>query len=323
MFPTSLKNLSKHKKEFILLIVLAHFILFPEISVGETYVCAHRGDVKNAPENTIPAFQSAIKKGVQMIEFDVRMTKDGHLVIMHDERVDRTTNGKGKVQELLSEEIYKLDAGKWFDESFAGTKVPSLYEVVSIIPYGILCNVHVYGDEFTTEIVATTLKDSGQMGRCFIACNNEKQVEAVRKKVPEMKICLLPEKLEKRHDFIKRGIDLKVSYVQVSFTQGFDNLKEDVKLAHQNGIKVNFFSAQNPETIKKLAEANVDYILTDDIDLCFNILREYGTTPLKIQNLENNSDKPQVISMIYQKQTHIYKKDISYTCHIPILTVLK
>ncbi|HOQ32990.1 MAG TPA: glycerophosphodiester phosphodiesterase family protein [Candidatus Hydrogenedens sp.] len=258
--------------------------------------------MKNAPENTLPAFQSAVKKGVHMIEFDVRMTKDGHLVIMHDEKVDRTTNGKGKVQDFLSEEIYKLDAGKWFSDSFAGTKIPSLYEVIDTIPYGILCNVHVYGDEFVTEVVAKTLKETGQMGRCFIACNNEKQVEVLREKVPEMKICLLPERLEKRRDFIERGIRLKVSYVQISFTQGLDNLKEDIELAHQNGIKVNFFSAQDPETIKKLVEAGVDYILTDNVDLCFDVLKEYGTKPLNINNQEKNTETPQVLSMMNYKR---------------------
>ncbi len=302
MYPILLRCTIKQVKSNFFIILGFYLILVSYICMGETYICAHRGDVKNAPENTLPAFQSAVKKGVHMIEFDVRMTKDGHLVIMHDEKVDRTTNGKGKVQDFLSEEIYKLDAGKWFSDSFAGTKIPSLYEVIDTIPYGILCNVHVYGDEFVTEVVAKTLKETGQMGRCFIACNNEKQVEVLREKVPEMKICLLPERLEKRRDFIERGIRLKVSYVQISFTQGLDNLKEDIELAHQNGIKVNFFSAQDPETIKKLVEAGVDYILTDNVDLCFDVLKEYGTKPLNINNQEKNTETPQVLSMMNYKR---------------------
>ncbi|HOV32965.1 MAG TPA: glycerophosphodiester phosphodiesterase family protein [Candidatus Hydrogenedens sp.] len=262
---------------------LANLLFAQNYCYGDTYVCAHRGDVKNAPENTLPAFQLAVKKGVQMIEFDVQMTKDGHLIIMHDSTVNRTTNGQGKVSELTSEEIYKLDAGKWFNEKFEGLKVPSLAEVVSIIPNEILCNVHVYGDEFVTGKVATTLKEMGQVGKCFIACNNEKQVQAAREKVPEIKICLIPERLENRREFVERGIKLKVDYLQVSFTQGLDNLKEDIELAHSHGIKINFFSAQKPEIIKKLVEAKVDYILTDDVDLCFEVLKDYGTKPLNIK----------------------------------------
>lgn len=283
----------------IIFLLIVCILVYGRTCYGETFVCAHRGDVKNAPENTLPAFQSAIKKGVHMIEFDVRMSKDGHLFIMHDEKVDRTTNGKGRVQDLTSEEINQLDAGGWFNEKFSGTKVPTLYEVMNSIPYGILCNVHVYGDEFATEVVAITLKELGQIGRCFIACNNEKQVEAVRRKVPEMKICLLPNNLEKRRDFIERGIRLHVSYVQVSFTQGLDNLKEDVELAHQHGIKVNFFSAQDPDTIRKLALAGVDYILTDNIDLCFDVLKEFGTKPLIFETIDNQPDKPLVVSRFF------------------------
>lgn len=294
---------------FIILLSLSFFLLFtPKLCDGETYVCAHRGDVKNAPENTLPAFQSAVKKGVQMIEFDVQMTKDGHLVIMHDSTVNRTTNGKGKVSELTSEEIYKLDAGKWFNGKFTGVKVPSLAEVVSIIPYGILCNVHVYGDEFATGIVAKTLKEMGQLGRCFIACNDEKQVQAVREKVPEMKICLLPDKSEKRRAFVERGIRLKANYIQINAMQGLENIKEDVEFAHLNGIKVNFFSAQKPEIIKKLAEAGVDYILTDDVDLCFEILKEYGTKPLDINEINNKKSSDKIVStMLILNKKQIFK----------------
>ncbi len=193
------------------------------------------------------------------------------------------------------------DAGKWFNEKFSGTKIPSLYEVMNIIPYGILCNVHVYGDEFVTEVVATTLKETGQMGRCFIACNDEKQVEVLKKKVPEMKICLLPKKLEKRRDFINRGIQLNVSYVQINIAQGLDNIKEDVELAHKHGIKVNFFSAQDPEIIRKLAEAKVDYILTDNIDLCFEVLKEFGTKPLFFDSSDKNIDASHIISKLLMK----------------------
>ncbi len=249
---------------------------------SQTYVCAHRGDVKNAPENTIPAIKSAVKKGVQMIEFDVRMTKDGHLVLMHDETVNRTTNGKGKVSELSSDEIYSLDAGSWFNESFKGTKVPSLAEAVSVIPYGILCNVHVYGDPFATKVVVRTLKELGETGRCFIACNTEEQLWAVREEFSEMKVCLLPKAGENRRDYIERAIRLKANYIQINLTQRIDGLEEDVEFAHQNGLKVNFFSAQERETIRKLAKAKVDYILTDDIDLCFEVLKEFGTEPLKL-----------------------------------------
>ncbi|MCA1901957.1 MAG: glycerophosphodiester phosphodiesterase family protein [Candidatus Hydrogenedens sp.] len=288
-------------------IILCNLVLF-HISFSETYVCAHRGDVKNAPENTIPAFKSAIKKGAHMIEFDVRMTKDGHLVLMHDATVDRTTNGSGKVSELTSEEIYKLDAGIKFNPSFAGTKIPSMAEAVNEIPYGTLCNVHVYGDDFVTEVVAITLKQMGHLGHCFIACNNEEQVHSARNKVEDIKTCLIPKPNEKRSDFIERAIKLKVNYVQINIVQGFDGLKEDVEKAHNNNIKVNFFSAQDEPNIRKLAEAGVDYILTDNIDLCFEVLKSYGTKPLIIDNEKSNNSAPTLVpTLSFLKYYPLYK----------------
>ena len=90
----------------------------------------HRGTVRFAPENTIAAFEKAIELGMDLIEIDVRETKDGHLVIMHDETVDRTTDGTGRVSELTLERIKQLDAGSWFGAQFKGERVPTLDEAL-------------------------------------------------------------------------------------------------------------------------------------------------------------------------------------------------
>jgi len=86
---------------------------------------AHRGGLAYAPENTLAAFQNAIDQGVDWLEFDVQMTKDGALVVIHDETVDRTTNGRGAVRDLTLEQIRSLDAGQ-------GQKVPTFREVVDL-----------------------------------------------------------------------------------------------------------------------------------------------------------------------------------------------
>lgn len=86
---------------------------------------AHRGGPKYAPENTLAAFQKSIDEGLDWLEFDVQMTKDGVLVVIHDETVDRTTNGTGTVRDLTLEQIRALDAGQ-------GEKVPTFEEVVEL-----------------------------------------------------------------------------------------------------------------------------------------------------------------------------------------------
>lgn len=93
---------------------------------------AHRGLLRHAPENTLAAFSSCIDLRLGF-ELDVRRTRDGHLVCLHDEDVRRTTDGKGKVADLTLAELRKLDAGAWFDPRFAGERVPTLEEVFALL----------------------------------------------------------------------------------------------------------------------------------------------------------------------------------------------
>ncbi|MBQ6876614.1 MAG: glycerophosphodiester phosphodiesterase, partial [Lachnospiraceae bacterium] len=80
-------------------------------------VAAHRGNSRYFPENTLCAFRSAIELGVDMVEFDLHMTKDGVLIVMHDHMVDRTTDGTGLIREKTLAEIKALDAGSWKGEA--------------------------------------------------------------------------------------------------------------------------------------------------------------------------------------------------------------
>ncbi|MBM7551495.1 glycerophosphodiester phosphodiesterase [Thalassobacillus pellis] len=91
---------------------------------------AHRGASGYAPENTMAAFDKAVEMKADMFELDVQMSKDGKLVVIHDTTVDRTTDGTGNVRDLTYEELKKLDAGSWFNEEFAGEKIPTLGEVL-------------------------------------------------------------------------------------------------------------------------------------------------------------------------------------------------
>ncbi len=95
-------------------------------------IVAHRGLLKHAPENTLANFRACIALGLGF-EFDVARTIDGHLVCIHDDTVDRTTNGQGKVAEMTLTRLRELDAGRWFDPKFAGQKVPTIDEVLALI----------------------------------------------------------------------------------------------------------------------------------------------------------------------------------------------
>ena len=95
-------------------------------------VVAHCGDLQNAPESTLPAFEQAIAKGAHAIEFDVHLTKDRKLVIHHDYYLGRTDNGRGYIGDFTLAELKALDAGGWFSTGFVGEEMPTLGEVLEL-----------------------------------------------------------------------------------------------------------------------------------------------------------------------------------------------
>ena len=116
-------------------------------------VIAHRGFSGIAPENTLPAMRLAIDSGADMVEFDVRTTKDNQLVVIHDATVERTTNGTGYVSRYTLQELQALDAGTWFSQAFSGTQVPSLKEVLQLCNGSVYMNIEVKTDEQSTVVL--------------------------------------------------------------------------------------------------------------------------------------------------------------------------
>lgn len=96
-------------------------------------VVGHRGAAAHAPENTLAGFRAAKALGVQWVEFDVHLTADGRCVVIHDDLIDRTTDGTGEVGRMTLAELASYDAGSWFDPRFAGETVPTLEEVIDLL----------------------------------------------------------------------------------------------------------------------------------------------------------------------------------------------
>lgn len=98
---------------------------------GHVHICAHRGHSVSTPENTLPAIRAAAALGATVAEIDVVLTRDDQIVLLHDEILDRTTNGRGRVAAMDLEAVRQLDAGGWFSPEFAGTRVPTLEEALA------------------------------------------------------------------------------------------------------------------------------------------------------------------------------------------------
>ncbi|MCD6576877.1 MAG: hypothetical protein J7K66_02550 [Anaerolineaceae bacterium] len=105
----------------------------PWIKPGHPLVIAHRGYSRVAPENTLLAYSKAIEVGADMVEMDINLTKDGEMVMIHDHFLERTTNGKGLVQDYTLEELKKLDAGFYFQPKVENVRIPTAEESIQLI----------------------------------------------------------------------------------------------------------------------------------------------------------------------------------------------
>jgi glycerophosphoryl diester phosphodiesterase len=106
-----------------------------------TLLLGHRGASAYAPENTLASFNLAFEQGADGVELDVTLTKDGAPIVIHDDTVDRTSDGQGRVGEMTVAEIQRLDAGKWFDAKYRGEKIPTLEEVLTRVPANKIVNI--------------------------------------------------------------------------------------------------------------------------------------------------------------------------------------
>jgi glycerophosphoryl diester phosphodiesterase len=155
---------------------------------------AHRGASGHAPENTLAAFKKAVALGATFIETDLQLTRDTRLVAIHDETVNRTTNGKGAVHDMTLAEIRRLDAGSWFGSEFAGERLPTLDEILEfakkhdVVFYLELKPAGSWGGE---HALISSLRESGQIARTVVISFDASILAAVRKIEPTLMTALL------------------------------------------------------------------------------------------------------------------------------------
>lgn len=236
-------------------------------------VVAHRGFSGKYPENTAAAFEAAIALGCHTIEFDVHLTRDSQLVVIHDATVDRTTNGTGRVADLTLAELQALDAGSWFRAEFAGEQVLSLAEALTLIGDRARMNVQIKTDDASraesTRLTVDELVRQGVLANAYIASEQE-TVELVRQLDPRVAICNLS--VFPTETYIARSAAIDCHILQPR------NHQVDaafVAEAHAHGMEVNPFFANDEPEMGRLIECGVDGILTDWPDVLLgNVLEK-------------------------------------------------
>lgn len=137
----------------------------------QPYVAAHRGASRLAPENTIPAFTAALEAGAAALELDVHLTRDDHVVVIHDGLLERTTDGHGPVSRLTRSDVDRLDAGSWWSPEFSDTAVPHLDQIIALTePGGTRLHIELKGDRawYLAARVVELVRELGAAQRCII-----------------------------------------------------------------------------------------------------------------------------------------------------------
>ncbi len=251
-------------------------------------VIAHRGGKGLAPENTMKAFQNAYDLGVDVLELDIHAAKDGTLVVIHDETVDRTTDGKGAVINLNYSEIEKLDAGyhwtndggKTFPFRGKGVKIPTLREVFEKFP-DIIINIEPKSDmPAPVDSLCLMLKEFNRKDKVIVGSFNDSILQSFRTDCKGVATSASPSEVSSFLARYEVGLaDNFTPKMQALQTPpgigGVIYVTENyVKAAHELNLQVHVWTINDGEEMKKFMKIGVDGIMTDYPDRLLSLLRE-------------------------------------------------
>jgi len=217
-------------------------------------VLAHRGASAHAPENTMAAFQLAFDQGADGIELDVMLTKEGRVVVIHDDTVDRTTNGAGKVSEMTLEQVQSLDAGD-------GQRIPTLAEVLERFGGRFLINVELKNyssmlDALPLEVIKL-VESFNLVESVLLSSFNPINLFRIRRHLPQVKLGLITQpKMAER--WMWRFFPHNALHPHFS-----DVDQQLVASLHADHRKINVWTPDDPEEICRLATLGVDGIITN------------------------------------------------------------
>lgn len=218
---------------------------------------AHRGDSGNFPENTAAAFRAAADAGADMCELDVQATRDGAVVVMHDDSVDRTTDGAGAVAALTLAEMKRLDAGSWRGERFAGERVPTLEEVFAAVGGRLGLNIEIK-EGAVERRVCEIIRANRALENSLVSSFEWGALRAVREIDPQVRVALLAE------EDPARLLDAASAMGAYAVNPRFDmTTVEFCADAHARGLAVLVWTVDAPEAMRILISYGVDGIMTN------------------------------------------------------------
>ncbi len=241
-------------------------------------VMAHRGFRDVAPENTIASFRKALQIGADMVETDVHLTKDRQVIIMHDDTIDRTTNGKGPVENFTLEQLKKFDAGSKFSPVFKGEPIPTLEDLLQFAKDKISLNIEIKktsvekrSQDGIEKKVVDLIAKYGMEEYVIISSFSEVALTRVKQLNPHISTGLLMVS-----DGLFRSPVSKVASVKADafHEMGKFVYKNEITKLHQFDIEQNTWTINDPHQMSELINKGVDSLITDRPDLALRVLEE-------------------------------------------------
>lgn len=226
-------------------------------------IFAHRGASGNFPENTIAAFKQAARLPVFGVEFDVHMTADGELVVIHDESINRTSNGTGYVKDLLLRELLKYDFGSWFSPDFQGETIPTLADVLDVFKsteqkLNIELKSDIFPYEGMVEKVLDEIADRQLESRVIISSFNHSAIQAVKRLTPQIETAaLFMEVLVHPLDYLHK---IPADALHILFPAA---IRPSMSEVITSGMPVRTFTVNDEKYALLLKQAGVQAIFTD------------------------------------------------------------
>jgi glycerophosphoryl diester phosphodiesterase len=245
--------------------------MWPDLA--SPFVIAHRGDKAYTPENTLSSFNQAAEKGADAVEFDVKLSADGQVIVLHDQTVDRTTNGKGNAAKLPLEMLRELEAGVQFPGQFNGERIPTLDEVFETIGKRIYMNVELTNystsnDELVPKVVELVIKH-GLQSRVLFSSFLARNLQKTRLLLPKVPRALLT--LPGLMGLWGRTIGWRGDYAALNpFLMDLNTGLVD--RVHSAGKRIIVWTVTAEVDINRMISLGVDGIITDDPALVLRLL---------------------------------------------------
>ncbi len=260
--------------------------MFPFYGVNEKpLVIAHRGGAGLWPENTLFALQEAAKLGSDLSEIDIHMSRDGVLVAIHDETVDRTTNAKGLVREFTLAELKKLDAGYYWtnDEGRTfpfrgqGIKIPSLNEIFSAFSKENIILEIKQNDPPIVAALGALIKRHNNAKQVLVSAFNSRTMKVMRRLCPTIATAATQAEVECFSKLSKLFFTLPFLLSATALEVPYEIVTAHlVKAAHKKNIRVDAWTINETNEMERLLALGVDGILTDFPDRMINLLSQYS-----------------------------------------------